>query len=174
MKRVLLDTSVYGIIAGQKEFSLISDAIKRTNMVVYGTVAIRKELRDTPRLLSIIEENRKKNLRVYLLTIYDAIVNDHVIPQPIDLIKHAQDYYTALKELNATSHSFEALKTDLMIIATASRAKLDIVVSEDNEAFLSLEAQKAYSIVNAIKKLRTPLFYKYTKFKQFLALRSSE
>ena len=56
MRRVLLDTNIYGLIVKKKEIDLIKSAFEcKKNVLIYGFDIIRKELRDVPKKLKLKE-----------------------------------------------------------------------------------------------------------------------
>ncbi len=50
MKRVILDTNIYGLIVEKEEPENFKALIQKSDIVVYGNKIIRKELRSTPRV----------------------------------------------------------------------------------------------------------------------------
>jgi len=161
MKRVILDTNIYGTIVLDKDRNLLKDTIiKSREVVVYGFSLIRKELRDTPRSIRI----EGINLRNYLLNIYDEITKNRTLSNTREIEDVAKAYFIAYKELGGLKR--KEIITDFMIIATGSVHELDIVVSQDNRTMLSDKAIKAYAIVNKIKSLRLPRLLNYEKFKK--------
>lgn len=167
MKRVIFDTSVYGKIIELHEREIIEKQLEESLTVVYGNRRIRAELRDTPKKVKIAEEEKLRNLRVYLLTLYDEIVRNHNldITQKTDNI--AQAYYTAYKEFGG-SISRSDIINDFIIVASASLNNLDIVISEDKKSMLSEQARKAYKLVSLLMKISSPRFMFYDEFKNYL------
>ena len=70
MKRVLLDTSVYGRLVEDGEFSLTLYKYIPQDIVVYGNEIIRKELRAISKEARISGESKRK----LLLRLYDSFV----------------------------------------------------------------------------------------------------
>ncbi len=70
-KRILFDTSVYGMLAEDDAiFTLLLDKKKNVDIIFYGCSIIRNELRATPK--EIREMN--KSLRMHLLYLYDSLI----------------------------------------------------------------------------------------------------
>ncbi len=164
MKRVILDTNIYGLIVNDPNKEIVKDGIeKKKSAVVYGFSLIRKELRDTPRKIRVEGEN----LRNYLLRIYDEFTTGHEL-KFIGYAKELADYYfITYKELGGFANRQEIIK-DFIIVASASLNSLDIVISNDNKTMLSQRAVKSYNIVNRIKKIGMPRFMNYEEFKKEL------
>ncbi len=75
MKRVILDTNIYGRIIERKEEEEIQRSLeKRKDVVICGFDAVRKELRD----LSGETFIGKRKLRILLLTLYNRIARTHI------------------------------------------------------------------------------------------------
>lgn len=166
MKKVLLDTSVYGRIIEKEEGELFKELVK-DKIIVYGNKLIRKELRETPKKIKILEKEKLRNLRIYLLTLYDELVKDHSFEITNDMLNLAENYYVTYKELGG-NRAKESIFNDFAIIACASIRKIDIVVSEDEKSMLGREAIRAYKLVNKIRKERIPNFINYERLKQGL------
>ncbi len=119
MKRLLLDTNIYGEFILDRDFLKLKEEIQN-KFVIHGFKIIRNELRDVPKEIKL----ERKNLRISLLHIYDELVK--------------KDY------------------------------QIDVVVSEDNKSMLTENALKAYRIINALEKKKTPNFIGYLEFKRWL------
>lgn len=169
MIRALLDTSVYGRIIEKNERDLFKELIG-DKIIIYGNKLIRRELRDTPKKIKILDEEKLRNLRIYLLTLYDELVKNHSFEIALEMIKLAERYYEVYKELGG-NRAKEQILNDFIIVACASMKKMDIVVSEDEKSMLGRDAIRAYKLVNKIKEERTPNFINYEKLKE--SLRSS-
>lgn len=167
MKRVIFDTSVYGKIIELHERELIEKQLRKSSIVVYGNKIIRAELRDTPKKVKIAEEEKLRNLRIYLLTLYDEIVKNHNLGITQKTNNIALTYYTAYKEFGG-SKSKEDIINDFIIVASASLNNLDIVISEDKKSMLSEKAKRAYKLVNILMKSNIPSFMFYNEFKTYL------
>ncbi len=168
MKRVILDTNIYGFILDRDEPDIIEESIAKSDIVIYGLRLIRKELRDTPKKSTIYDRSRRavRNLRNSLLALYDTVAKKEYDTSG-KMRTLAGDYYTAYKEVGG-SGKWKELENDFIIIACASIHNLDIVVSDDNKTMLSDEAVKAYRIVNALRKHRLPEFISYSEFRRLL------
>jgi len=167
MKRVLFDTSVYGKIIELHEKDEIEERLRRIQITVYGNKLIRDELRDTPKKVRVLDEKRLRNLRIYLLTLYDEIVGNHNLELTQRTNNIADAYSTAYREFGG-SKSKEELIDDFTIVACASLNNLDIVISEDKKSMLGEKAKKAYKLVNELMKLNNPEFMQYSEFKNYL------
>ena len=162
MKRVILDTSVYGKLVEEPEVADI--ILQRTpkEFVIYGNGIIKKELRDTPKHVF----HSGKNVRNLLLSLYRSFVRkDHHDLDFNKLIETlSKDYMKTYRE-SGGSLSNEKMKNDLIIIATATIYGLDIVVSDDENSMMSTPAIDAYLAVNRIYGMPNPSFRKYRHFK---------
>lgn len=152
MKRVLLDTNIYGRILEKGAEKLIREAIEtdklKNKFIIYGNDLIRAELRKTSQRLKI----REANLRVALLTIFDILVQQHRFEINRDMEWLAQQYFKVYKEIGG-SQSEKVVINDFTIVASAALRNLDIIYSDDSK-----------TIVNEIKRLRTPNFESYSSF----------
>ena len=162
MKRVILDTHIYGLIAVDDERERIKNSIVSSVMPVYGSYIIRKELRNTKR--GYVDGI---NLRNILLSLYQEITRNRELKQQPNEKDMAGDYFTAYRQLGGNT-SFTKLQSDFLIVASATLNNLDIVVSEDNATMINDLTLKAYTIVNNALKLRTPRFIGYGEFKKEL------
>ena len=160
MKRIILDTNIYGKIIEKMDIDFVLNHLPKSNIIIYGTDIIRKELRDTPKEKIMIAENKKIKIRLLLLTVYDFIVKSHQL-KTTDAVKElAETYYISYKKFEGFK-SREEIINDFMIVSTATVNKLDIVYSEDNKTMLSEAAVNSYELVNRIKELKTPIFKSY-------------
>ncbi|HLD72867.1 MAG TPA: type II toxin-antitoxin system VapC family toxin [Candidatus Nanoarchaeia archaeon] len=161
MKRLLLDTNIYGEMVFDSSYLQLKESLKK-KVVVHGFKVIRNELRDVPKKVKFEE----KNLRIRLLHIYDEFVSKcyEVTPQ---MEKLSQDYYHGYQQFGGSKSYFD-LKNDFLIIACASIHQIDVVVSEDNKSMLSENALKSFQLINYTQNLRTPEFIGYLKFKRWL------
>ena len=160
MKRVLLDTNIYGLIVLDKDRLRITEKLSQgSGIKIYGSSAIRKELRDTPKgIISGI------NLRNDLLRLFDYLVGKRNYETTQEMNKMAGDYLAVYRKLGGKTQTNEIIN-DFLIVACATLHNLDIIVSEDRRTMLSDFAMKSYDIVNPISKRRTPAFIPYDKFK---------
>lgn len=162
MKRILLDTNIYGLIVIDEDRDKIRDSIeKKRVLVVYGLPLIRRELRDTPKNLRV----GGNNLRSDLLGLYDEVTKNHTLKFINESEKLSSYYFNAYKEIGGYASKSE-IEKDFIIVACASLNDLDIVISNDNKTMLSEKALKSYRIVNQIKKVRLPRFLNYEEFKK--------
>ena len=163
MKRVLLDTNIYGELIFDEQFVLLKEKIPSL-FVVHGFQIVRQELRAVP---SRIKTNGV-NVRLGVLHIYDELTKkSYAITSDV---KRLSELYHQSYRLFGGSLSYDAVKNDFMIVACASIHGIDIVVSEDAKTMLVESAKKAYSATNNIEKLRIPTFIGYLEFKKWLAL----
>ena len=164
MKRELLDSNIYGKIIERMEVDFMLNNLPKSNIIVYGSDIIRKELRDTPKEKIMLSENKKKKIRILLLNLYDFIVKNHQLKTTDAVRELADAYYIAYKKLGGFKARAEIIN-DFMIVATATINKLEVVYSEDSKTMLSEDSVKSYELVNSIKKLGTPKFKSYEEFK---------
>jgi len=165
MKRVILDTSVYGELIKETEVAEALVRVVPTQYVIYGTGIIRDELRD-------IAKDAKfggKSKRNLLLRAYDTLVRkDHHNLDTTTLIEIiASEFYKQYRS-NGGSKSLKEMINDLIITACAAFYNLDIVVSNDKRSMMSSEAVKAYNTVCKNFSLHAPEFILYRKFKEMI------
>lgn len=164
MKKLLIDTNIYGEIAIDPDVKKILNAINKKKILIYGIRnTIRNELRDTPK------KNRfeEKNLRIIMLGIYDEIVKGHELTINEEMKKLAENYFVTYNNLGG-GKGWKEIKIDMQIVACASVKDLDIVVSDDCHSLCSEKAIVAYKIVNDIRKKATPKFFHYKEFKRWI------
>jgi len=162
MKRVILDTNIYGLIIVDESIDKLKEDLDKKNIfIVYGFPLIRKELRDTPKSIKL----ESANLRNRLLSIYDEITKNHTLKLTSNIGKLSDSYFDIYKKIGGHASKNEMIK-DLTIVACASLNLLDIVVSNDNKTMLSEKAVDSYNIVNQIKNIKTPRFISYEQFKK--------
>ncbi len=167
MRRLLLDTNIYGEIIIDKDIEKIRDRIKKAG-VIYGVPLIRNELRATPAQIRLPAQAHVKNLRIALLSLYDEITKSKVLEINSRINKISGDYYTVYHTVGGNKEK-KAIENDFSIVACAACNNLDVVVSEDSKTLVSSNALKAYKIVNTVLNLRMPEFVNYNKFKRWLA-----
>jgi len=163
MKKIILDTNIYGELVKETDLLKIKDRIKGKEDIIYGVDIIRMELRDTPRGVRL----SNKNLRISLLSLYDEFVGKHTIQLNEEMIKTAEKYYKGYKEFGGV-RPMKDIINDFYIVACASRKEMNIVVTNDNCTMLGELSVKAYKLVNEILNLRTPEFWGYSSFKRWL------
>lgn len=163
MKRILLDTNIYGLIVKDADVVKIRYNVPKKKDIIYGIDIIRKELRNTPKKAKILD----KNLRVSMLTIYDTFVGKHTIITSEKMESIAKKYYSTYKKLGGMMPPKE-LEKDYTIVACASLKDMDIVVSNDKHTMLGDFSRKAFDIVNDVLGISTPNFWEYNKFKRWV------
>ncbi len=166
MKRVILDTNIYGKLVEDKEMmNKVANGIANHEFIIYDASIIKKELRATPK--KAIQEFKK--LRILLLNIYDSfITKDNQNLQFNKLVEAlSNDYFSEYKK-NKGGLSDESIKNDLIIVATATIYQLDIIISDDERSMLSEKAVRSYKIINNKYGLKDPIFKMYSKFKKEL------
>jgi|SRR3989344_1908985 len=157
----MLDTNIFGLIVVRSDGEIIHSLVHRNpEIFIYGCSVIRKELRDTTRVVPGI------NLRSDLLRAYDDLVKKTYDIES-DVVQLANRYYEAYKNLGGRTPQHK-LMNDLLIIACASLKQLDIVVSNDERTMLSESMICAYKLVNKTLSVRIPQFISYEAFKNEL------
>ena len=163
--RIILDTNIYGEIIeeGVQEKLRERIIVLKHDLTIYGLKIIRKELRET----SPDHVKRGHSLRLALLELYDAFVQNHELTiKP--LAKSLADLYFKEYKRNKGVESRSKKMNDFIIVAQATISRLDIVVSEDNKTMLSNKSRNAYDKVNKDHNLITPNFIGYNEFKNKL------
>ena len=163
MKRIMLDTNIYGLIAGDNDRLKIVNAMLKSGFIFYGTKLNRDELRAVPR--NLIVDGR--NLRVDLLTLFDGVVGTHIYAITKEMEEIADNYYKTYVEFGGSKSKSDIIK-DFIIVACAAVHNLDIVVSNDEKSMLTENALKSFKLVNSIIKKNTPNFIDYFNFKKIL------
>ncbi len=165
MKRIILDTNIYGRIVERQQEERARESLGNSpDIIVYGFDVVRKELRATSKKIRF----GKKSVRIALLTLYDKLVERHMYSTTSAVQQLSEDYYEAYRALGGRQHKAEMMN-DFLIVACASLHEMDIVVSDDNDTMLSDEAIEAYRVVNALRKYRVPQFIGYDAFWRLLA-----
>jgi len=162
MKRLLLDTNIYGKLMLDAGLDRILEAA-RSRLVVHGFRVVREELRAVPRKMLM----NQRNFRIGLLRIYDQLTKKEY-PLTPDIMSLARAYYTAYRELGGPK-SFQEIGNDFLIVSCASAHAIDIVVSEDKKTMQAAQALKAYAIVNALGHKRMPSFIDYPRFRRWFS-----
>lgn|SRR3989338_5091127 len=161
MKRILLDTSVYGEMVIDADIDAIKGSITKS-VAVYGCRLVRNQLRATSKSKFVGDHG----LRISLLNLYDGIAKrEYEITN--EMKQMAEFYYKAYREFGG-SKGLEFIIEDFIIVACAAVHNIDIVVSEDEKSMLTENAIRAYKLVNELLKKRTPEFIGYEEFKQLL------
>lgn len=158
MKKVILDTNIYGKMVIDDELDEIKKLIKE-KVVIYGADVVRKEIRKAPRWTA----KYPRNLKMDLLRLYDSLVR-HTIQTTPEIIELAGKYYVAYASLGGKMPQ-NRIRNDLIVVACASMKGLDIVISEDTGTMLGRDFWKIYNVVNKIVKKRSPGFLGYEEFK---------
>ena len=163
MKRVILDTNIYGEIIERDDIDLVLNNISKSNLVIYGCDIITKELRKISKEKVTISAGKKKKLRSIILSVYHSLAKkDLAITQ--EIMEIADLFYITYIKLGG-SISREKIFSDFIIVALASKNGLDIVYSSDNQTMMSYLSMRTYDVVNTIRKLKTPNFKNYGEFK---------
>jgi len=164
MKKILLDTNIYGKIVVDAEKKLIHAKIHSAqdslSFLIYGFVIIRKELRAVKRVVEGM------NLRSDLLKVYDDLVKK-TYPLENEMERLAEEYFNTYLNLGGTTPK-DKLFNDLLIIACASIKNLNVVVSEDRRTMLGEVAVRAYQQINNNNNYPQPEFLSYEEFKNEL------
>ncbi len=165
MKRVLLDTNVYGEIILDRKTSMELLGLIPAAIIIYGSEVIRAELREVSKREKV--EDRSK--RMLLLNLYDDLTQkeDRTYRTTPSIEILSLQYFDDYSK-NKGKKTYEEIRKDFIIIATASIHGLDIVASSDTKTMLSGEAKKAYETVNEKNQLRIPELLSYEKFKSLL------
>lgn len=162
MKRVILDTSVYGKLAEDPELTELLLQRLSKEIVIYGNDTIKNELRETPKHVF----HKGRNLRNILLSLYRAFLKKsrHDLSYNRLVETLAKDYLAEYRKRGG-SVGERKIMNDMIIIATATIYRLDIVVSDDEKTMLSSLAVSAYRAVNKLYGLQNPLFKPYRTFR---------
>ena len=161
MKRLLLDTNIYGELIFDRDFPLLKENIK-DKFVAHGFRIVREELRDVPKSSKV----QGKNMRIGLLHIYDEIIKKEY-PLTEEIERLGAEYYKIYHQLGSI-HSYDKMRNDFLIVACATLNQVDLVVSEDNKTLLVENALKAYDQVNQQINKKIPDFIGYLEFKRLL------
>ena len=152
--RLLCDTCIYGIMINDNEVNTMIEKIQSSGRFkINGFDVIKRELR---------REGRDKSR---LTGLYDQLMNAKDYPEYQKITRLAEEYYREFKNFGGTSPK-QKIINDFKIIACASLYYMNVVVSEDEKTMLGLLSKKAYDRVNAAKKIKTPEFWKYPRFKK--------
>ncbi len=163
-KRILFDTSVYGMLAKDDVvFTLLMEKKKNVEVVFYGCTLIRNELKDTPK--QIRELNR--SLRLHLLYLYDSLITKENHNLNVnDLVKLLAGKYMKEYKICGGSVGYDYMMNDFFIVALATIYQMDIVVSNDTRTMLSYSATEAYKRINKEQGMRNPMYLDYSLFKR--------
>lgn len=163
MKRILLDTNIYGQLVEDDILLLELSNLVPDIFVIYGMPLIRKELRQISTKV-IVEGKSKRNM---VLIAYDSFVrkDNHTLHVNEFVLLLAHKYFEEYKKRGGT-FSHDEMFSDFTIVACASLHNLDVVISDDKRTMLSDKAKEAYKTINEEKQFRTPQFYMYGQFKE--------
>lgn len=161
MKRLLLDTNIYGEMIFDKSFPIIKENIKE-KVVVHGFRVVRDELRDIPKSSKI----QGRNMRIGLLHIYDELIKKEYLVTP-EMEKLSEEYYKCYHQLGSI-HPYDKMHNDFLVVACATLNQVDVVISEDNKTLLVENALKSYDLINKQLNKKTPNFIGYLEFKRLL------
>jgi len=166
MKRLLLDTNIYGELVVDKDLFKLREKLGRKKQdIIYGFPLIRKELRATSKGKTYSEG---KKLRVALLSLYDEFVGKHsLVVDESQLKETALKYHDMYQSLGGNKAKSELLN-DFMIVACAAHKSMDLVVSNDDASMLSELSIRSYKLVNEILNLHNPKFIGYEELKKIL------
>lgn len=171
-KKYLLDSNVYGEMVVDEELRKVRESFEKLRklILVYGiNQVIRKELRNTPRKIKV----EGKNLRNFLLVLYDNFTVTHNLIIEANVENIANAYYIKYREFGGSKSKVEVIN-DFLIVACASKKDMDIVVSQDEKSMRTENAVRAYRIVNENSDIRTPEFIDYEQFKRILRSESNK
>ena len=171
MKRILLDTSVYGkLVEDTFIFPLLLDRKKSNDFVIYGTDIVRTELRAISKKA---KDKKGQKIRLYTLYVYDSLITkeNHNLRLNNFIEGLAQLYMNEYK-VNGGGVGAAEIKNDFLIIACATLHNLDIVISDDKRTMLSTAALAAYKIVNQKQGFQNPNYMQYTVFRDKMLRRS--
>lgn len=151
MLSMLLDTNVYGRMVEDKDDGLkVAESLAEDpEVVVRNFRLIRNELRRAPAILPI----------------YDQVVSSKVVDETHEIRKLANTYFEEYKN-HGGHQGRNAFMNDMMIVACATLAQCDIVVSDDQRTLGHPIARSAYATVNLKQALRTPSFLTYSDLKK--------
>jgi len=167
MRRILLDTNIYGLIVEKHEREEFKELINKTDIIVYGCSIVRKELRNVPKNVTILTPDGLRKVRTLLLSLYDAITKEHEIIVDDNTIKLAQKYLNEFTRITKQTNIVH-LKIDFILVACATVHNLDLIVSDDHTTLLSPTALNAYQSINAEEGFKLPPIIKYDHLKKIL------
>ena len=153
--RLLCDTCIYGIMINDPKTEEIAEKIRSSGKLkICGFDLIRKEL-------------RASSLKKHALTgAYSRLMNGKEYPENEKITDLAEEYYREVQESPGGTSPKRKIINDFKIIACATLYYMNVVVSEDAKTMMGPMSKKAYDNVNAGKKLRTPGFWMYSKFRE--------
>ncbi len=147
MKRVILDTNIYGKIIREEETDFVIEHAKKSGFAIYGCDIIRKELRKTPKGKIVISANKKPKMRPLLVNLYRILIRpSHDIEITKGMEELASAHYISYRTAGG-GRSRGEMMDDFRIVAAADEAKV------------------AYNTVSPIRGENTPTFKGYGEFK---------
>lgn len=167
MRKILLDTNIYGLIIERNAREEFQELIKNASVIIYGCSVVRKELRDVPKKEYLNLGEEIKNLRIALLNFYDGITNGKEIKidqKTEDLANKYLRYFSEITGKTMLNH----LKNDFLLVACASIHQLNLIVSEDHRTLLSGDAVRTYNNINVTNKISMPGLFTYEELKRML------
>ena len=164
MRRLLLDTNIYGEIALDENRVEIADKLANNKtFIIYTNNIIKKELRNTPKNVRV----DKISLRNNLMTLFHNIAKKNIEITP-RMTNITESYYEAYREFGGSIGKAKIIN-DFCIVACATCAGLDIVVLQDVVSMLIENSVRAYKLVNNSNNMRTPEFIRYNDLKRMLS-----
>ena len=163
MKRLLLDTNIFGLLFADSDFHVLHHLLEeqREELYIYGLNLIRQELKKAPgKVVGGV------NVRARLLRAYSSFICEEYIVD--NRVKDIAEKYFSVYTTFGGGFTKEKLWNDFLIVACASVKDIAIVVSEDNATMLNELAKKSYTETNVKEKLRLPVFIGYKLFKKEL------
>src|SRR3989344_6601412 len=113
LKRILLDTNIYGFLADSPDRNWLFMGVKSHKVTVCGSAIIRQELRNIPKKAVL----GNANLRKLCLELYDALVDEKRNYAVTELVKTICAGYG---DNYRGTHLLSELEKDFLIIASAS------------------------------------------------------
>lgn len=167
MIKTIFDTTIFFRMVQDKNLSPIelnqfsSKISEDEDFKVFGIDIIRREIKNTA--------SNDRNLLKALLGIYDLVKDKEYSTDP-KIESLAEQYYNSYKAFGGTK-PYRDLKTDLLIVATATVKNMDIVVSADRETMSAEDKygekfRKAYREINIKEGFRNPDFWDYLDLKK--------
>lgn len=164
MKNLLADTNIYGELVIDVQLGQIKDNLeKQSSVMIFGSPIVRTELRATPKKIKV----SGRNLRIDLLSLYDILTHNRVLPVTNETEKIADSYYEAYRKLGGAKGKKE-LWNDFLLVASASLKNMNIVVSEDEATMQAEYSLQAYALINSARKLASPQFINYKQLKELI------
>ena len=114
MKRVILDTNIYGKIIENEDTDFILNNIAKSGIIVYSCDAITKELRRVSKEKITISKGKKRKLRSLILGLYHSIVKKdlHLTEEILNI---ANLYHVIYRKLGGIIPK-DSIITDFIIV----------------------------------------------------------